>query len=232
MPENGVDLALWRPRPRRRRRAGRRRPTSSISAAWSIGKRSTSSCGPGPRREDRPSSRLQLIGDGPMLESLMALRDRLGLSGSVEFAGHLPQAECARRLREADVLVLPSLLECGGAVVLEAMATGLPVIATDWGGPADYLDASCGILVPPTSREAFIEGLARAIERLDRSPELRRELGEAARQRVQAFDWDRKIDLALEIYARAARLDGPVPTGEAKVDPPDNDRRLALCRGG
>jgi glycosyltransferase involved in cell wall biosynthesis len=232
VPENGVDLSLWRPRPFVRREGpaeganfvylGRLVDWKAVDVllwAWASARTS-------------PSTRLQLIGDGPMLKSLLALRDRLGLSGSVEFAGHLPQAECALRLREADVMILPSLLECGGSVVLEAMATGLPVIATDWGGPADYLDPSCGILVPPTSREAFIEGLARAIERLDRSPELRRALGEAARRRVQAFDWDRKIDMALEIYARAARLDGPVPTGKAKVDPSDNDRHLALCRGG
>jgi glycosyltransferase involved in cell wall biosynthesis len=58
-----------------------------------------------------PSGRLTIIGDGPIRGTLEALRDRLGLTHSVEFAGFLPQAECARRLAHADVLVLPSLIE-------------------------------------------------------------------------------------------------------------------------
>ena len=70
---------------------------------------------------------------------------RLGLDDRVHFAGTQPQTECAARLRALDALVLPSLYECGGAVVLEAMASGLPVIATAWGGPLDYLDESCGV---------------------------------------------------------------------------------------
>ena len=64
----------------------------------------------------------------------------LGLETTVKFSGFLSQPDCARRLQAADVFVLPSLFECGGAVVLEAMAVGLPVIATAWGGPLDYLD--------------------------------------------------------------------------------------------
>jgi glycosyltransferase involved in cell wall biosynthesis len=53
---------------------------------------------------------------------------------------------------------LPSLFECGGAVVLEAMARGCQFVATAWGGPLDYLGDSCGILVQPNSREALIVG--------------------------------------------------------------------------
>ncbi len=70
-------------------------------------------------------------------------------AGTIQFAGWLSQSDCKVRLNAADCLVLPSLFECGGAVVLEAMALGKPVIATAWGGPLDYLDADCGILVQP-----------------------------------------------------------------------------------
>ena len=61
--------------------------------------------------------------------------------------------------------------------MLEAMATGTPVIATRWGGPADYLDASCGLLVEPSSREALIQGLAGAMQKLIAEPGLGRRFG-------------------------------------------------------
>ncbi|XHX78894.1 MAG: glycosyltransferase family 4 protein [Stenomitos frigidus ULC029] len=127
--------------------------------------------------------------------------DKLHPDSAVQFLGWLSQADCAQRLRQSDVMVLPSLLECGGAVVLESMSIGLPVIATNWGGPTDYLDESCGILVEPRSRASFVDGLAAAMMRLASSPSLRRSMGEAGRQRVLShFDWDVKVDTILEIY--------------------------------
>jgi glycosyltransferase involved in cell wall biosynthesis len=162
-------------------------------------------------------AKLEIIGDGVMRSELEQQALDLGLlagtpaslssrsgQADVEFMGWLSQANCAQRLQHADVMVLPSVYECGGAVVLEAMAMGLPVIATNWGGPADYLDISCGILVNPDTRESFIQGLAIAMERLAGSPDLRYQMGQAGAARVrQIFDWDIKVDRMLEIYDRA-----------------------------
>jgi glycosyltransferase involved in cell wall biosynthesis len=111
-------------------------------------------------------------------------------------------------------LVLPSLYECGGAVVLEAMAMAKPVIATAWGGPLDYLDASCGILIEPDGREQIIAGFAAAMLRLAQSPELTSRMGAAGRQRLlERFAWRRKIDALCGIYCSLQRLpareDGP-----------------------
>ena len=136
-----------------------------------------------------------------MRHDWQALVDRLDLSSVVKFSGWLSQDQCALRLEEADALVLPSLFECGGAVVLEAMAMALPVIATAWGGPCDYLDASCGILVEPSSREALVCGFAGAMTQLATTAQMRKKLGDAALARARKhFDWDRKIDQIEKIY--------------------------------
>ncbi|NET07269.1 MAG: glycosyltransferase family 4 protein [Symploca sp. SIO2B6] len=158
---------------------------------------------------------LEIIGKGPEQAIFEAQAKELGLtefhnrdSGNaiekravVRFTGWLSQAECAQRLQLADVMVLPSLFECGGAVVLEAMAMGIPVIATNWGGPADYLDQSCGILVEPASRNSFINDLAAAMLKMAKSPEMRQAMGKAAHQRVvNHFDWEVKVDKIIASY--------------------------------
>jgi len=151
---------------------------------------------------------LLIIGDGPERKSLERQAARLGLQSSVRFAGWLQPAECAREVAASAVLVHPSLHDCGGAVVLEAMACGLPVIAADWGGPADYLDPSCGILVPVHQREDFIQLLSDAIGRLHHDAELRRQLGEAGRQKViKQFCWDAKAAHMLKLFDQVLRLE-------------------------
>jgi glycosyltransferase involved in cell wall biosynthesis len=158
----------------------------------------------------------EIIGDGPMRETWQDLSNQLGLGANVQFTQWLSQEECALRLQQADVFVLPSLFECGGAVVLEAMAMGLPVIATAWGGPTDYLDQSCGILVKPDSRESLIAGFASAMTMLIQSPALRERLGQAgfARARTE-FDWERKVDRITDLYELAIknRTDHPTRQG-------------------
>lgn len=152
-----------------------------------------------------PAAELEVIGDGPMLATWESLACELGVEDRIRFAGWLPQQECAARLRSAIALVLPSLYECGGAVVLEAMAMGKPVIATRWGGPADYLDATCGILVEPQSYSGLVTGFAEAMQRLIRFPGLARSMGDAGCSRaVRDFDWQRKIDQIIRIYRALA----------------------------
>jgi glycosyltransferase involved in cell wall biosynthesis len=144
---------------------------------------------------------LEIIGDGDLRGELEAQTARLGIDSSVVFSGWLSQDQYALKLQQADALVLPSLREGGGAVVMEARVVGLPVIATNWGGPGDYLNSSCGILVEPASKQGFVKGLTDAMLKLAQSPELRQSLGCAGRERVREhFDWERKVDRILEIY--------------------------------
>ena len=202
--ENGVDLDVWLPSDRPVRDIG---PVRFIFLGRLVDWKAVDLLLEAFARVEmrRPPPCLEIVGDGPMRISLETLANRLEVGDRVHFAGWQTQADFALHLREADVLVLPSLYECGGAVVLEAMACGLPVIAAGWGGPADYIDDSCGILVPPDSREALISGLVLAMAKLAADPPLRAELGRAGRKRVeQDFDWERKIDSILTIYRRVA----------------------------
>ena len=151
---------------------------------------------------------LSIIGSGDergnleqMARSMDILDDRGDQSGKVCFLGWMSQADCAVQLARCDALVLPSMAECGGAVVLEAMAMEVPVIATAWGGPVDYLDSSCGILVQPCSKDVFVDNLALALIRLATDPQARRAMGKAGRLKViRDFDWEGKVDRILEHY--------------------------------
>lgn len=147
---------------------------------------------------------LDILGDGPERERLERLTRDLELEECVRYLGFRPQPECVEILQASDALILNSVFECGGAVVLEAMSLGLPVIASDWGGPADYVTESTGILVAPEPRVTFAERLADAIEKLAVDPGLCARLGEAGLARVhEYFDWERKVDRMLEIYQEA-----------------------------
>jgi glycosyltransferase involved in cell wall biosynthesis len=150
---------------------------------------------------------LHIVGDGAIRSQLETLAAALDLSEHVAFHGFIPQEQCAALVADCDALVLPSICECGGAVVLEAMAMGLPVIATKWGGPADYLDETSGILIEPIGRERFIADLARAMVTLASSRELGLKLGMSGRAQVESeYDWEKKIDRILSVYARASQL--------------------------
>lgn len=149
---------------------------------------------------------LDLLGDGEGRSELEALAADLGIAGHVTFHGFQPQERCAEVLAGSDALVLNSLRECGGAVVLEAMAMGLPVVASAWGGPLDYLSAESGILVHPSPREDFPQRLAGAFATLARDPDLRVRMGQAGQAIVRRdFDWEKKVDRMLEVYRDAVR---------------------------
>jgi glycosyltransferase involved in cell wall biosynthesis len=148
-----------------------------------------------------PGADLEVVGDGPMLETWKTLAREVGVAERVRFLGRQTQPQYAARLRESVGLVLPSLYESGGAVVLEAMAAARPVIATRWGGPLDYLDSSSGILVAPHSYEALVTGFAQAMQKLIDHPHLAKAMGAAGRARaVRDFDWQRRIDAMVDIY--------------------------------
>ena len=83
------------------------------------------------------------------------------------------------------------------------MSRGLPVIATDWGGPADYLTPESGFLIAPKSKEWMVEQFSNTILRLADSPELREKIGMNAVERIRKhFLWDDKIQTILSHYEK------------------------------
>jgi sugar transferase (PEP-CTERM/EpsH1 system associated) len=142
--------------------------------------------------------RLVLVGDGPERERA---RRALAEAGAAELAW-LPgtRDDVPRLLRAMDVFVLSSLNEGISNTILEAMASGVPVVATRVGGNAELvLEGLTGLLVPPADETA----LAAAVRRYLREPALRREHARAARERVlQHFSMDAMVRGYLGLYDR------------------------------
>lgn len=147
---------------------------------------------------------LELVGDGEEREKLEQLTSDLGLQDHVTFHGFQPQQACATIMAECDALVLNSLRECGGAVVLEAMATGIPVVASAWGGPMDYITRETGVLISPTPRENFAQRLADTIIYLADHPDIRESMGNSGEETARRmYDWETKIDQIIKVYKKA-----------------------------
>jgi len=103
---------------------------------------------------------LTVIGDGPERGRLEHKARRLGIEAQVQFLGRLGRNAVQDALWHSHAFVLPSLHETFGVVLLEAMATGLPVVATASGGPEDLVTPETGMLVPPGDVDALADALA------------------------------------------------------------------------
>jgi len=138
----------------------------------------------------------EVVGDGPLRHDLTCLAEASGLR-EVSFTGPVPPAESLQKLSQADLLVLGCRVASDGDrdgvpnVVLEAMACGVPVLASDAGGVAEVIRADdTGLLVPPDDAES----MAAAMLRLFEVPDLRRSLAERARRMVEEqFALDRTV---------------------------------------
>jgi glycosyltransferase involved in cell wall biosynthesis len=147
------------------------------------------------------SLQLQIIGDGPQKDFLIAKVRELGVEASVHFHGWLPQQEVQKQLSASDFLVFPSIREFGGGVVLEAMALGVTPIVADYGGPAELVDDATGIRVPFVDEPSLVDGFRDAIRAVIGAPDILDRLGAAARQKVvQEFTWEAKAKKINAIY--------------------------------
>jgi glycosyltransferase involved in cell wall biosynthesis len=149
----------------------------------------------------RPHLRFQIVGDGPRRAELEELSRARGLASHVEFLGH--REDIPSLLAAADAFVLPSRSEAFPNGAIEAMAAGLPVVASNVGGLRDLIQSGrTGVLVPPGNPEA----LAGALQSLIDNPAGAEAIGRAARHEVQQrYSFERMIASFEDLYLSGLR---------------------------
>lgn len=151
-----------------------------------------------PMLDELPDVRLAIVGDGPgrpQLEAMFAHRP-------VHFTGYLRHTDLAAAYASTDLFVFPAANETLGNVVLEAMSSGLPVVAPRAGGLLDYVvDGETGLLFEPESQASLVA----MVRRLVNAPEMARTFGARSRARMVHNSWERVHDDLLAQYAALLR---------------------------
>jgi glycosyltransferase involved in cell wall biosynthesis len=153
-------------------------------------------------RARHPDAELALIGDGPARAEVEAEISRGGFGDAVKLLGFLPPEKVAEELARADLLVLPSFAEGLPVVLMEALATGVPAVATRIAAVGELVEHEVsGLVVAPGD----VAGLSAAMDRLFSDPGLRARMGAAGRTKVAA-----EFDVAQETAWLAALLRGGI----------------------
>ncbi len=150
-----------------------------------------------------PKVPLKIVMAGGLMEGGRECLD--WFAGAYDYRGFVSQAALRDLYWQSSVLVLPSIEEGFGVVIAEAMACGLPVIASEnSAGPDLIRDGVDGYLVPIRDVQALADRLLTLWQR----PDLRREMGQAARQHVSAFTWEHQADVYVALFERLMRAGG------------------------
>ncbi len=147
---------------------------------------------------------IEIVGDGPYEEELIGLAENLGVTSYVRFAGTVRYPDLPQKYREADIFILPSLAEGMPLVVLEAMGTGLPIIASRVQGVDELVAQDVnGALFEPGD----VDGLADCLVKLINAGEARLKMGNASTEKVnpsteevKRYDWKNIADAYLALY--------------------------------
>ncbi len=149
-----------------------------------------------------PDATLTIAGSGPLAESLRSLANTLGLAYAIKFSGRLDRDAMAKAYREADIAINPSLVDNMPNSILEAMASGIPVVSTNVGGvPFIVHDQDTALLVPPKSPDA----MANAILRLIEDAALSEKLVDNGLAEVEKYTWQRVWPVLAAVYDKHAR---------------------------
>lgn len=141
-----------------------------------------------------------IVGDGPQREYLLSLRENLGLRERVIFTGYVPKKDLRHLYATADFFVLPSLAEGLPLVILEALASGTPVIASNVAGNSEIvLEGYNGLMVPPRD----VEALSKSMRMLTNDVGLREKMSENAKRTVgERFSWKNVAKEVLRVYEK------------------------------
>jgi uncharacterized protein VirK/YbjX/glycosyltransferase involved in cell wall biosynthesis len=154
---------------------------------------------------------LTIIGEGPQRPLLEKMILDLGISNRVELTGWVSHRGLQELLVTRDLLVLPSIREFGGAVVLEAMALGLVPAVVNYGGPGELVTADTGFLISMASRTVIIEQFKDLFDQLAGQPEQIESRSARAYSRArQLFSWDAKAAQVLQVL-QWVTSQGPKP---------------------
>ena len=147
--------------------------------------------------EKVPTARLVVVGTGPLLENYRALVEKHRVS-LVEFKGFVSSEELARYYRSCEVFCAPSTgQESFGIVLLEAMAAGKPIVASDIPGYRSVVNQGTeGLLVPPKNERALADALITVLS----NPEMRARMSAAGTARAEQFSWDKVALRVLNFY--------------------------------
>lgn len=144
---------------------------------------------------------LTIIGSGCQRQAIEEEIQRNGRVDDVTIISEMPRQEVLKLVEQSDLFLFPSLREGGSWSLMEAMAIGLPVICLDWAGMAITVDDTCAIRLPVTNPEQMPKDMATAIIKLIEKPELRKQMGENGRKRIQSmFNWEAKGRFIEELF--------------------------------
>lgn len=138
---------------------------------------------------------VKIIGEGNMGAELKALAEKLDVSEYIEFLGYIPHNEISNYYSASDIFVLPSRNEGMSNTVLEAMASGLPVITTDTGGTRELIDGN-GIIVPSEDSDA----ISNAVLNLINDHKLRENMGMKSREIAESMSWKNIAEKYYKLY--------------------------------
>lgn len=131
----------------------------------------------------------------------------LGIEKQARIVSWVPREHLLASMRSCDVFLFASLRDGGGLVVVEAMASGKPVVCFDLGGPGLHVNEECGFKVPARDPDQAVRDMAVALEKLASDQSLCAQMGRAALERArQAYDWDRVTERIIEAYEQALGL--------------------------
>ncbi|NES24377.1 MAG: glycosyltransferase family 4 protein [Symploca sp. SIO3E6] len=147
---------------------------------------------------------LTIVGDGSERNTLEQQVQQANLGEIVNFTGWVPQQETIKYYSSADIFCFPSIREFGGAVVLEAMASGLPCIVVNNGGIGEYVTEETGFSINPVARDFVIQELKKCIEKLVENQALRQNMSRQAIKRAMEFTWDVKAQKIVDTYRKAS----------------------------
>jgi len=154
--------------------------------------------------------RLRIIGDGPERGRIEAMVKEAGAEDRVSFEGNQTQATVAKAMRDSDAFCFPSIRELGAGVVIEAMASGILCIVTDYGAPGDLVADGRGVAIPLAPLDDLVTSCRKAMLAALDQPALHAGLAKAGQDHaLENYTWDAKAQRTVEIYR--AVLDGKSP---------------------